>query len=57
MVFLSACLPLPAGSCVVVNADTLETIVSFHHRKEEISDVKFSPSQYQTRNIEIFGFF
>ncbi|XP_077993248.1 echinoderm microtubule-associated protein-like 6 [Glandiceps talaboti] len=31
------------GSFVVVNADTLEDIVSFHHRKENISDIKFSP--------------
>ncbi|GCB64382.1 hypothetical protein scyTo_0011737, partial [Scyliorhinus torazame] len=31
------------GSFHVVNADTLEDIVSFHHRKENISDVKFSP--------------
>ena len=27
----------------MVNADTLEDIVAFHHRKEEISDIKFSP--------------
>ncbi|XP_043551898.1 echinoderm microtubule-associated protein-like 6 isoform X1 [Chiloscyllium plagiosum] len=31
------------GSFHVVNADTLEDIVSFHHRKENISDIKFSP--------------
>ncbi|XP_074647902.1 echinoderm microtubule-associated protein-like 6 [Tubulanus polymorphus] len=31
------------GSFVVVNSDTLEDIVTFHHRKEEISDIKFSP--------------
>ncbi|XP_064621338.1 echinoderm microtubule-associated protein-like 6 [Lineus longissimus] len=31
------------GSFVVVNADTLEDIVQFHHRKEMISDIKFSP--------------
>ena len=37
-----------AGSCEVLNADTLETVVSLHHRKEEISDVKFSPSTYLT---------
>lgn len=30
------------GSFHVVNADTLEDIVAFHHRKENISDVKFS---------------
>ena len=27
----------------MVNADTLEDITSFHHRKEEIADIKFSP--------------
>ncbi|XP_030627441.1 echinoderm microtubule-associated protein-like 6 isoform X2 [Chanos chanos] len=31
------------GSFLVVNADTLEDLVSFHHRKEVISDVRFSP--------------
>ena len=31
------------GSFLVVNADTLEDITSFHHRKEEIADIKFSP--------------
>uniref|UniRef100_A0A8B9KPU6 EMAP like 6 n=1 Tax=Astyanax mexicanus TaxID=7994 RepID=A0A8B9KPU6_ASTMX len=30
------------GSFLVVNADTLEDMVSFHHRKELISDIKFS---------------
>ncbi len=33
------------GGCVVLSADNMETVVSFHHRKEEISDVKFSPSK------------
>ena len=31
---------------MVVNADTLEDIVQFHHRKEEISDIRFSPGKY-----------
>uniref|UniRef100_A0A4W4E451 HELP domain-containing protein n=1 Tax=Electrophorus electricus TaxID=8005 RepID=A0A4W4E451_ELEEL len=30
------------GSFLVVNADTLEDMVTFHHRKEIISDLKFS---------------
>ncbi|XP_042565417.1 echinoderm microtubule-associated protein-like 6 isoform X9 [Clupea harengus] len=30
------------GSFLVVNSDTLEDLVSFHHRKELISDVRFS---------------
>lgn len=32
------------GGCVVLDAETLKDSVTFHHRKEEISDVKFSPS-------------
>ncbi|KAK9412191.1 echinoderm microtubule-associated protein-like 6 [Crotalus adamanteus] len=30
------------GSFLVVNSDTLEDMLSFHHRKEMISDIKFS---------------
>ncbi|MBN3309055.1 EMAL6 protein, partial [Amia calva] len=30
------------GSFIVVNSDTLEDMVSFHHRKEIISDIRFS---------------
>ncbi|XP_048374588.1 echinoderm microtubule-associated protein-like 6 isoform X9 [Sphaerodactylus townsendi] len=30
------------GSFLVVNADTVEDMISFHHRKEMISDIKFS---------------
>uniref|UniRef100_A0AAY4ASC1 Echinoderm microtubule-associated protein-like 6 n=1 Tax=Denticeps clupeoides TaxID=299321 RepID=A0AAY4ASC1_9TELE len=30
------------GSFLVVNADTLEDMVTFHHRKETISDIRFS---------------
>ena len=31
------------GSFSVVNATSLDEVISFHHRKEEISDIKFSP--------------
>ncbi|XP_037097720.1 echinoderm microtubule-associated protein-like 5 isoform X2 [Syngnathus acus] len=31
------------GSFLIVNADTLEDLVSFHHRKDIITDIKFSP--------------
>uniref|UniRef100_H2YU32 Uncharacterized protein n=1 Tax=Ciona savignyi TaxID=51511 RepID=H2YU32_CIOSA len=31
------------GSFMVVNATTLENLVEFHHRKEAISDIRFSP--------------
>ena len=31
------------GSFQVVDSTTLDDIVGFHHRKEEISDIKFSP--------------
>ena len=30
---------------MVVDADSLEQLAAYHHRKEEISDVKFSPSE------------
>lgn len=30
------------GSFMVVNADTLEDMVTFHHRRELISDIRFS---------------
>ena len=33
------------GSFVVVDSSTLEDIIEFQHRKEEISDLKFSPGQ------------
>ena len=32
------------GSFVVVNSNNLGNIIGFHHRKEEISDIRFSPS-------------
>ena len=31
------------GSFTVMNSSTLVDISSFHHRKDEISDIKFSP--------------
>uniref|UniRef100_A0A671RXC3 Echinoderm microtubule-associated protein-like 5 n=1 Tax=Sinocyclocheilus anshuiensis TaxID=1608454 RepID=A0A671RXC3_9TELE len=31
------------GSFLIVNADTLEDLVSFHHRKDIISEIRFSP--------------
>jgi len=33
------------GSFVVVNRMNLENIIGFHHRKEEIADIKFSPGE------------
>lgn len=33
------------GSFVVVDSSTLDDIIEFQHRKEEISDIKFSPGQ------------
>ena len=33
------------GTFFVINAETFEKIVSYSHRKEEISDVRFSPSK------------
>ncbi|XP_029642851.1 echinoderm microtubule-associated protein-like 6 [Octopus sinensis] len=32
------------GSFEVVNVDTMNEVASYHHRKEEISDIKFSPN-------------
>lgn len=34
------------GSFHVIDANTLEDIVAFQHRKEEISDIRFSPGIY-----------
>ncbi|XP_038164226.1 echinoderm microtubule-associated protein-like 6 isoform X2 [Cyprinodon tularosa] len=34
---------LSDGGVLVVNADTLEDLLSFHHRKDAISDIRFSP--------------
>lgn len=36
------------GSFLIVNADTLEDLVSFHHRKDSISDIRFSPGLWFT---------
>eukprot|EP00795_Rhopilema_esculentum_P003114 gene3114-1413_t len=33
------------GSFAVVDTDSLSDMIGFHHRKEEISDVKFSPGE------------
>ena len=33
------------GSFSVLNSDKLDEIASFHHRKEEIADIKFSPGE------------
>lgn len=35
------------GSFLVVNADTLEDMVTFHHRRELISDIRFSQGTTQ----------
>lgn len=34
---------LSDGAVLVVNGDTLEDLLSFHHRRDAISDVRFSP--------------
>ncbi|KAJ8309461.1 hypothetical protein KUTeg_014335 [Tegillarca granosa] len=34
---------LKDGSFTVISLDTMDDVTSFHHRKEEISDIKFSP--------------
>ncbi|XP_034041299.1 echinoderm microtubule-associated protein-like 6 [Thalassophryne amazonica] len=31
------------GGVIVVNADTLEDLLTFHHRRDTVSDVRFSP--------------
>nr|XP_015205768.1 PREDICTED: echinoderm microtubule-associated protein-like 5 isoform X3 [Lepisosteus oculatus] len=31
------------GSFIIVNADTLEDLVSFHHRRDVLSEIRFSP--------------
>lgn len=35
----------------MVDAESLEQMAAYHHRKEEISDVKFSPSESIARYI------
>ncbi|XP_008295351.1 echinoderm microtubule-associated protein-like 6 [Stegastes partitus] len=34
---------LSDGGVLVVNADTLEDLLSFHHRRDAISDIRFTP--------------
>ena len=34
----------------MVDAESLEQLAAFHHRKEEISDIKFSPSESVARH-------
>ena len=43
------------GSFQVVDSSTLDDIVGFHHRKEEISDIKFSPGKTFWFCIERLG--
>jgi hypothetical protein len=31
---------------MVVNSDSMEEVISLHHRKEEIADIKFSPGKF-----------
>ncbi|KAI3362845.1 hypothetical protein L3Q82_001894 [Scortum barcoo] len=37
---------LSDGGVLVVNADTLEDLLSFHHRRDAISDVRFTPGKF-----------
>ena len=43
---------LSLGSFVVLDTESLEEIVGYSHRKEEISDIKFSPG---TLDISVNG--
>lgn len=43
--FVSLLIVALTGSFQVVDSTTLDDIVGFHHRKEEISDIKFSPGE------------
>lgn len=45
--------PLSSGSFVVVDSESLEQLASFHHRKEEISDIKFSPSKNSSLSFPV----
>ena len=40
-----------SGSFVVLNSETMEEMASFHHRKEEISDIKFSPGMFTVDDV------
>uniref|UniRef100_A0A8C1QI80 EMAP like 6 n=1 Tax=Cyprinus carpio TaxID=7962 RepID=A0A8C1QI80_CYPCA len=44
------------GSFLVVNADTLEDMVTFHHRKEIISDIRFSQDFSDHAGRYLFSF-
>ena len=44
---------LKDGSFVVINSDTMDEVYTAHHRKEEISDIKFSPGKNYIMAIPI----
>jgi len=39
----------------MANADTLEDLVSFHHRKDVISDIRFSPGKISLKSYLIIN--
>lgn len=39
----------------MANADTLEDLVSFHHRKDIISDIRFSPGKISLKSYLIIN--
>lgn len=39
----------------MANADTLEDLVSFHHRKDVISDIRFSPGKISLESYLIIN--
>lgn len=39
----------------MANADTLEDLVSFHHRKDIISDIRFSPGKVSLKSYLIIN--
>lgn len=43
------------GSFLMANADTLEDLVSFHHRKDVISDIRFSPGKISLESYLIIN--
>lgn len=43
------------GSFLMANADTLEDLVSFHHRKDIISDIRFSPGKVSLKSYLIIN--
>ena len=52
--FVSLLIVVLTGSFQVVDSTTLDDIVGFHHRKEEISDIKFSPGE-PSRHRNLFA--